>query len=86
MAKSRIAIIGLGLIGGSIGLALRRAEVESEIVGHDREPLKARQAKKLGAVDRADWNLISACEGADMVIIATPSWLLKTRWRPSPPI
>jgi len=77
MAKSRITIIGLGLIGGSIGLALRRAKVESEIVGHDREPLKARKAKKLGAVDRADWNLISACEGADMVIIATPLMAIK---------
>lgn len=70
--KPRITIVGLGLIGGSIGLALRHAGVASTVVGHDKEPRTSSQAKKLGAVDRTDWNLISACEDSDLVILAIP--------------
>jgi prephenate dehydrogenase len=67
-----IAIVGLGFIGGSIGLALRQSAKDMQIVGHDREPSQARQARRLGAIDRAEWNLIRACEGADVVVLALP--------------
>lgn len=70
--KPRITIVGLGLIGGSIGLALREAEVASAVVGHDKEPGVNGKAKKLGAVDRTDWNLVSACEESDLIILAIP--------------
>jgi prephenate dehydrogenase len=70
--KPRISIVGLGLIGGSIGLALRQAEVTSALIGHDRERLASNEAKSRGAVDRVDWNLISACEKSDLVILAIP--------------
>lgn len=70
--KPRITIVGLGLIGGSIGLALREAGVASAVIGHDKEPSASAQAKKLGAVDKTDWNLISACEESHLVILATP--------------
>lgn len=70
--KPRITIVGLGLIGGSIGLAIREAGVASTIIGHDRDPGVSRQAKRLGAVDRTEWNLISACEKADLVILGLP--------------
>jgi prephenate dehydrogenase len=70
--KPRVTIVGLGLIGGSIGLALREAEATSTIVGHDKEREANNEAKKLGAVDRTEWNLISACEGSDLIILATP--------------
>jgi len=70
--KPRVTIVGLGLIGGSIGLALRQAEVTSAVVGHDKDRGASNQAKKLGAVDRAEWNLVSACEESDLVILATP--------------
>jgi len=72
MTKPRITIVGLGFIGGSIGLALHRAGGDFEVVGHDRERGTANQAKKIGAVDKTDWNLISACEDADLIVIATP--------------
>ena len=71
--KPRITIVGIGLIGGSLGLALRQAEVASAVVGHDKEPGVNNQAKKAGAVDRTEWNLISACEKSDLVILATPA-------------
>jgi prephenate dehydrogenase len=70
--KPRITIVGIGQIGGSIGLALRQAEVASMVVGHDKDPNVNSQAKKKGAVDRTEWNLISACENSDLIILATP--------------
>lgn len=71
-SKPRITIVGLGLVGGSLGMALRQAEVADVIVGHDRNRLVGNEAKGKGAVDKVHWNLISACEGADLVILALP--------------
>jgi len=62
----------LGLIGASIGLALRQAEVASVVVGHDINPDVNNQAKRLGAVDRTHWNLVSACEESDLIILSPP--------------
>ena len=72
MTKSKIAIIGLGLIGSSIGLGLGKETREFEIVGHDKNSDAASRSKKLKAVDRTEWNLISACSNADLVILALP--------------
>ena len=72
MAKPFITIIGLGLTGTSLGLALKREEGDFDVVGHDREPEAARQASKLGAVDRTQWNLHAAVDGADLVLLALP--------------
>ncbi|MGH2459765.1 MAG: prephenate dehydrogenase [Chloroflexota bacterium] len=69
---SRIAIVGTGLVGTSIGLALKARKGDFEIVGHDREYGRALDAKKLGALDRAEWNLPSALEKASLVVVATP--------------
>ena len=69
---SKITIIGLGLIGTSIGMALRKAKVNVEVIGHDRDRGSANQAQKMGATDKNEWNLISAVEDAMIVIIATP--------------
>ena len=71
-SKPRVSIVGLGLIGSSIGLALRKADVTSAVIGHDSRRGAANEAKRIGAVDKADWNLISACEEADLVILAAP--------------
>lgn len=69
---SRIAIIGTGLVGTSIGLGLKKAKVGYEIVGHDKDPGRAGKAKQRGAVDRTEWNLISAIEDAGLVILTIP--------------
>ncbi len=68
----RTAVIGLGVVGSSIGLALKKKGAGGEIVGHDKDHEAARRAHKGGCVDRTEWNLISACEGADLIIISTP--------------
>lgn len=70
--RVRIAIVGLGSIGTSVGMALKKADSELEIIGHDKNHSAARRARKEGAVDRTDWNLISACENANAVILAIP--------------
>jgi len=73
MALPTITIVGLGLVGTSIGLALRQEKAdEFDIIGHDRDFGQARAVRKLGAVNKLDWNLVNACEQADMVIVATP--------------
>ncbi len=77
MARARISIIGLGLVGTSMGLALRAARPEIEVVGHDSSSDAAKQALKLGAIEKSEWNLINACETADVLIIATPVTAVK---------
>ncbi len=69
----RVAIIGLGQIGASIGMALGQHEGQFERIGHDIEMGIARQAQKRGAVDKININLPSTVEKADIVILALPS-------------
>ena len=68
----QLTIVGTGLIGSSLGLALRQAQAGYTIVGHDREHTEAGKAKRKGAVDSAEWNLPAAVETADVVVVATP--------------
>ncbi len=73
MAQPRIAIIGTGLIGASIGLALMSRKTRNyEIVGADRDRGNARQAKKMGALDREVGSLEEALDGAGIVVLAVP--------------
>jgi prephenate dehydrogenase len=74
----RISIIGLGLIGGSMGLALKRAGLkDTEIIGYTRSSATATTALKLGAVDKMEDNLVSTVEKAGIVILATPVMAMK---------
>jgi prephenate dehydrogenase len=68
----KIAIIGTGLIGGSLGLAIKKAGVKAEIVGTSRNHGNANHARKMGAIDRAVRTPEEAVEAADLVIVATP--------------
>jgi prephenate dehydrogenase len=68
----RLAIIGVGLIGGSLARALRDAGHVREIVGFGRGLANLQRAIELGVVDRVEASLPAAVRGADMVLIATP--------------
>lgn len=70
--KIQVTIIGLDLLGASAGMALRRHAERVVVVGHDRDPDLAANAKKLGAVEKTEWNLPVAVSGADRVILAVP--------------
>ncbi len=69
----QIAIIGLGQIGASIGLALGTEKGLVTRIGHDREVGNARLAEKMGALDKVSLNLPGAVEKADIVILALPT-------------
>jgi prephenate dehydrogenase len=71
----RVAIIGLGLIGGSLGLALKESGVE--VVGYARRPETASSALSRGVVDRCGSDMLSATKGADIIVIATPVLAVK---------
>ncbi len=73
MSQVKISIIGAGAIGTSLGLALKQLDDAPRVIGHDKDPLHTRQASKLRAFDKTDWNLINACDGADLVILAIPA-------------
>jgi prephenate dehydrogenase len=67
----RIAVLGVGLIGGSIGLAAKR-RLRAEVAGFDSDPENAKRGVELGALDRADATIAAAVDGADVVFCAGP--------------
>ena len=68
----RLAVIGLGLIGGSAARAFRAAGAVSRIVGYDADPEQVRLAGELGVFDEAASEAAAAAHGADVVLIAVP--------------
>lgn len=78
MNVKRISIIGLGLIGGSLGLALKQSMgTNVEIVGFARRPEVAEEAVRIAAVDKTEAQLVQAVRDANIVIIATPVLAMK---------
>jgi prephenate dehydrogenase len=74
-----VTIVGLGLIGSSIGLGLRRWATNSgkrsavlEVTGFDLDLDNQNYARKIKAVDRTEWDLAKAVRDADMVVVAVP--------------
>jgi prephenate dehydrogenase len=72
MSSFTVAIIGAGVIGTSLGMALKQTEDPPRLLGHDKELTNTKAAVKKGAFDKAEWNLINACEEADLIILAIP--------------
>ena len=68
----KIAVLGLGLIGGSLGLALNQAGVAKNISGYDSNPDATYQAWEIGAITEICNKAEKAVQQADMVILATP--------------
>lgn len=67
----KVVILGTGLIGGSLGLAIKAKRLAGEIVGLSRHKKNALLAKKIGAIDRVTFSL-SEVHSADLVILAAP--------------
>ena len=68
----QLTIIGVGLIGGSLSRALRRANVCGEVVGCSRRENHLQEAVSLGVIDRYTTNMADAVKNADMVLVAVP--------------
>jgi prephenate dehydrogenase len=71
MPFRQVTIIGTGLIGGSLGLALKKRHLAARIVGCDRPPVLER-AQECGAIDAGISNPADAVQGSDLVVLATP--------------
>lgn len=70
--SERIAIVGVGLIGGSFGLALKAAGHDGEIVGIGRDAGRLQRALDRGAIDRAETDAVAGIAAADVVLLAVP--------------
>jgi prephenate dehydrogenase len=68
---TKVAVLGVGLIGGSIGLAARR-RLEAEVTGFDPDPATLERAVEAGAIGLAAGSVGEACEGAEVVFCAAP--------------
>lgn len=71
MSQLRVAVLGVGLIGGSIGLAARR-RLGARVLGYDPDPQALAQALEMGAIDEPGDALASAVHGVDYAFVAAP--------------
>lgn len=72
MIKRKVAVIGLGLIGGSIALAIKKEHSNCLVFGYDIKEDQVKMAKSLGVIDEAANNIEAAVADADLIILATP--------------
>src|ERR1017187_8880690 len=70
MPFKQVTIIGTGLIGGSLGLALKKRRLAGRIIGCDRAPALKR-AQACGAIEAGSINPADAARGSDLVVLAT---------------
>jgi len=73
MSDVIVTIIGAGAIGASLGLALKQLDDAPQLIVHDKEPEHTKLAMKMEAFDKGEWNLINACEKADLIVLAIPT-------------
>jgi prephenate dehydrogenase len=68
---TKVAVLGVGLIGGSIGLAAQR-RLDAEVTGFDPDPVTLERAVESGAISAGVGSVAEACEGAEVVFCAAP--------------
>lgn len=77
----KLVIIGVGLLGGSIGLAARRRRLAGEVWGFGRDLGRLNAAKRKGCLTHATTDLAAACRGADLMVLCTPFTLFESLLR-----
>ena len=77
MQPSRLSILGVGLLGGSIGLAVKAAGIPASIVGYGHRATTLRRARETGAIDESASSSNEAVAGADLVVLCTPVGLFE---------
>ncbi len=70
--KGRVLIIGLGLIGGSLALCIKKAHKDAVVIGFDTNEEQTKLGRMLGVVDEIAISIEEAAEHADLILIATP--------------
>lgn len=69
---NKITLVGVGLLGGSLGLALRRRKLAKEIAGYVRREASIKECERAGATDFASTDLLAAVSDADLIVLCTP--------------
>ncbi len=69
---NKLCIIGVGLIGGSLARALKKAGAVTEVIGAGRDTTHLEKAKSLGIIDYFETNITLAVKDCDMVVVAVP--------------
>lgn len=82
----RLCIVGSGLIGGSLALALKRAGRVGEVVGAGRHEATLERARELGIIDRYDTDLARAAQGADIVVLSVPMLAMRSVFEQLEPV
>ena len=77
MLWEKVTLIGVGLLGGSLGLALRERGLAKNVTGYVRRKASIDECRRCGAVDTATSNLLEATAGADLIIFCTPLGQMK---------
>jgi prephenate dehydrogenase len=72
MCWQKVALIGVGLLGGSLGMALRDRSLAKQVHGYVRNPAHIPKCVRAKAVDEASTDLRSCVTGADLVVLCTP--------------
>lgn len=67
-----VTIVGVGLIGGSVGLAIRSRGLAERVVGVGRDPARLEEARRLGAIDSGTTDLARGVAEAEVVVVGTP--------------
>lgn len=67
-----LTIVGVGLIGGSLGLAAKQRKIARRVIGVGRNPATLAKARNLGAVDEVTTDVASGVREADLVVVCTP--------------
>jgi len=75
---NRLAVIGVGLIGGSLSLALKQAGEVGEVIGYSRTETVRQEALDLGVIDIAASSISDAVKDADMIFLAVPMAAMET--------
>ncbi|MEH7525699.1 prephenate dehydrogenase/arogenate dehydrogenase family protein, partial [Bacillus sp. JJ1503] len=70
--KGRVLIIGLGLIGGSLALCIKKTHKDAVVVGFDANEEQTKLGRMLGVIDEIAISIEEAAEHADLILIATP--------------
>src|SRR5262245_61778281 len=72
MLFEQVTVIGVGLIGGSVGMAVRARKLAARVVGVGRDPKTLARAVELGAIDSFSTDVADGVKDADLVVVCTP--------------
>ena len=72
MRWKKVTLVGVGLLGGSLGMAIRKCRLAGSLVGFVRRPASVAECERLGAVNLATLDLRRAVKGAKLIVLCTP--------------